>query len=94
MKFSLIIIVFLTLIFVSAQVYTELMMASVDCDTTFNNTPTDPEGATIDYLCGRDTDNGCLECYFLVKADNQDPTYYLSDVGECDGKETVNLAGL
>jgi len=93
MKSSVIIIVFLTLVLVSSQVHTDLMITSVDCDTTFYNTPTVPEVATIDYLCGGDSNNDCPECYLLVKSDNQDSAYYLSDLGECDGKETVNLAG-
>ncbi len=95
MKSSVIIIVFLILILVSAQVHMDLIITSVDCDTTFYDTLTDPEGTTIDYLCGEeDTNNDCPKCYLLVKADNQDPAYYLSDLGKCDGgKETVNLAG-
>ncbi len=62
-------------------------------NTTFNNTATDPSGATIEYTGGAIITNA----YLLVKDGNTNPWWYLFDLTESglnwDGMETLSLSG-
>jgi len=63
--------------------------------TTFANTATDPQEATIVYNGGSFIDCTAPEtCYLLVKDGNATPAAYVFNLtGIWDGKETLNLSG-
>ena len=61
--------------------------------TTFDNTPTDPQDATITYVPGT-TALTCPECFLLIKDGNQDPIWYIFDIGDTwNGTDTITLTG-
>ena len=60
--------------------------------TTFNNDPLDPADALIEYLSGPSI--SCPECILLVKDGNQDPIWYLFDIGNVNtwnGTDDISL---
>lgn len=66
--------------------------------TVFDNTPTDPQEATITWVGPGYI--SCPECFLLVKDGNQDPNQYVfdlwADVGSSikwNGKDTLHLSG-
>ena len=62
--------------------------------TTFSNTPSDPSAASIVWTGGAFLAG---QVYLFVKDGNQNPAWYLFDLGEggldWDGQETINLSG-
>ena len=60
-------------------------------DTVFSNTSTDPSDATITYTGS--TAISCPECWLLVKDGNQEPAWYLFNIDEWNGTDTINLTG-
>lgn len=60
-------------------------------DTVFSNTPLDPTDALITYVAGQSIT--CPDCYLLVKDGNQQPAWYLFDIGSWDGTEAISLSG-
>ena len=58
-------------------------------DTVFNNTPTDPEDATIWNLSDPHMD--CSVCYLIVKDGNSIPAQYLFDISDWDGVSQIEL---
>jgi hypothetical protein len=58
-------------------------------NTTFANTPTDPEDALIQYISGAVID--CPECYLAIKDGNQNPSYYFYNLSAWDGTEAISL---
>jgi hypothetical protein len=60
-------------------------------DTTFTNTSTDPQDATILYLGGTYMD--CSACYLVVKDGNQQPAQYFFDLSSWNGTDTIQLTG-
>lgn len=61
-------------------------------DTTYNNTPTDPEEAAITFN-GTGAAISGSPLYLLVKDGNQDPIWYIFDISGWNGVETINLEG-
>ena len=53
-------------------------------DTIFGPINNDPEDALISLLEGA-ASISCPECFLLVKDGNQDPTWYIFDIGSWDG---------
>jgi hypothetical protein len=62
-------------------------------DTVFANTALDPEDATITFTGTAGEQIACPECYLLVKDGNQDPIWYIFDLGDWDGMESLVLTG-
>ena len=61
-------------------------------DTTFSNSTTDPSDALIKYMAGSDSIS-CLECFLLVKDGNQDPIWYIFDIGSWNGTDSISIEG-
>lgn len=61
-------------------------------DTVFANTITDPSTASITFNIGSDSID-CPDCYLLVKDGNQNPAWYLFDIGTWNGEATIDLSG-
>ncbi len=59
-------------------------------DTTYDNTPTDPQDALIRWIQGTSTIS-CPSCYLAIKDGNAIPTYYTYDLGSWDGMEDISL---
>ena len=60
-------------------------------DTTYTNSPSDPEDALIGYTGGSSI--SCPECFLLVKDGNQDPIWYIFDIGTWNGTDDIVLNG-
>lgn len=58
-------------------------------ETTFSNTPSDPEDALIDYISGASID--CPDCYLLVKDGNQTPAQYLFNISNWNGTDDISI---
>jgi hypothetical protein len=58
-------------------------------DTTYFNTPTDPEDAKIEYKGGPIVSGSPI--YLLVKDGNNDPIWYIFDITGWNGTETIEL---
>jgi len=58
-------------------------------DTTFSNTPGDPEDALIEYLGGASIT--CPDCYLAIKDGNQNPSYYFFDLTSWNGVEDIDM---
>lgn len=62
--------------------------------TTFDNTPTDPSDADIDYISGDIVDCVTDDCFLLVKDGRQEPANYWFDLtGLWNGIEDLDLRG-
>jgi len=59
--------------------------------TTFNNTPSDPADALINYISGPSITGG--EIYLYVKDGNQLPAFYIFDVSYWNGTDDLSLTG-
>ncbi len=59
--------------------------------TTFANTASDPQEATITW--GGGSYIVCPYCFLLVKDGNNQPAQYIFDIGSWDGKDTLQLNG-
>jgi VPDSG-CTERM motif len=59
--------------------------------TTFNNTPSDPADAFIDYVSGPSIFGG--EIYLYVKDGNHQPAFYLFDISSWNGTDDLSLRG-
>lgn len=59
--------------------------------TTFNNTPSDPADALIDYISGPSITGG--EIYLYVKNGRHDPAFYIFDISGWNGTDDINLTG-
>jgi len=58
-------------------------------ETEYSNTPTDPMDATITFM-GLEPENiDCPDCFLLLKDGNQDPIWYIYDIGSWDGMDTI-----
>lgn len=57
--------------------------------TTFQNTPSDPEDATITW--GGPGWISCPSCYLVVKDGNATPAQYLFSLGSWNGQETIRI---
>jgi hypothetical protein len=60
-------------------------------ETTFSNTPADPEDALIEYISGASIT--CPECWLLVKDGNQEPAQYLFNIDEWNGTDDIVMTG-
>jgi hypothetical protein len=60
-------------------------------DITYSNAPDDPEDALIEYTGGSSI--SCPECFLLVKDGNQDPIWYIFDIGTWNGTDDIMLDG-
>ena len=60
-------------------------------DTEYFNTPLDPMDATITFTGGNSIN--CPECYLLLKDGNQDPVWYIFDIGFWDGTSALEMTG-
>jgi hypothetical protein len=60
-------------------------------DTTFANSETDPEDATVTYTGTGGDSISCPECWLLVKDGNHDPAWYLFNIVNWDGEEIIEL---
>jgi len=58
-------------------------------ETTFSNSPLDPEDALIKYVAGDSI--VCLECFLLVKDGASDPNYYVFNIGNWNGTDDIEL---
>ena len=70
---------------------TETGEFSSSYDTVFSNSSTDPSDATITYAGGNAI--SCPECWLLVKDGNQNPAWYLFNIDEWNGTDTISLTG-
>jgi hypothetical protein len=59
-------------------------------DTAFTNSETDPEDATITYTTGEDSIS-CPECWLLVKDGKHEPAWYLFNIVNWNGTDTIFL---
>lgn len=60
-------------------------------ETTFSNTPTDPEDAKIEYVSGQPVMH---PLYLLVKdGASNNPVWYIFDVSTWNGTDTITLTG-
>ena len=59
-------------------------------DTVFANSETDPEDATITYTPGEDSIS-CPECWLLVKDGNHEPAWYLFNLLDWNGTDTIHM---
>jgi hypothetical protein len=59
--------------------------------TTFNNTPSDPADALIDYISGPSITGG--EIYLYVKDGNHQPAFYIFDISSWNGTADLSLTG-
>lgn len=59
--------------------------------TTYFNTPTDPQDATIEYVGGSTISGNPI--YLLVKDGNQVPIWYIFNISAWNGTETIDLKG-
>jgi len=60
-------------------------------ETIYTNTATDPGNATISHTGGSALN--CLECFVLVKDGNNNPVWYLFDIGYWNGTDPIELQG-
>ena len=59
--------------------------------TSFDNTPTDPEDAWIQY--DGEPSISCPTCYLLVKDGNHNPAWYLFSIDSWNGMDDIHLDG-
>ena len=59
--------------------------------TEFFNTPLDPMDATITHDLLDDPSIGCPDCFLLVKDGDQDPNWYVFDIGFWNGTDAIFL---
>ena len=63
-------------------------------DTTFtaeSSSEPDPAGGYITYTGGDSI--SCPECFLLVKDGNQDPIWYIFDIGSWNGTDSISIEG-
>jgi hypothetical protein len=60
-------------------------------DTTFDNTPLDPQDATISFTGGSFI--LCPSCYLIVKDGNHNPAQYLFNISAWNGQDKIELRG-
>ncbi len=60
--------------------------------TVFSNTVNDPSDATITYISGQPYISG-FPLYLYVKDGKQDPAFYIFDISEWNGTETIDIRG-
>jgi PEP-CTERM motif len=58
-------------------------------ETTFSNSPADPQDALIEYISGLFIQ--CPACFLLVKDGDQTPAQYLFDISSWNGTESIEL---
>jgi hypothetical protein len=59
-------------------------------DTTFSNTPSDPEDALIEFVSGSPITGGSI--YLLVKDGNASPAWYLFNISGWNGTDDISLS--
>ncbi len=61
--------------------------------TTYDNEPDDPADALISWLGDPFSFIACPSCYLAVKDGQQDPNYYVYNLNNWNGKDSLSLTG-